>query len=299
VTFLGRSPRARELLTFRFLTRVRSSFLANQGLLLAGAIAFYTLFSIVPLFAVLLIALSKLVDREQLMRVVFAQLQLIAPGSAVVMMKDIETFLDHREVVGSVGVIVMIVFGSLAFSVLERAMAVIFAHRKEVHRRRFLTSVLIPYLYMGAIGVGLLLVALMMGFFQTLEKRELILYDTVVSLDGTSSLALQAVLIASEVVMFSSLYIVLPVGLGAWKHAFLGGAFATILWEATRRLMVWYFSTLSMVTTLYGSLSTTILALLTMEAASIVILLGAQVIAEYERLPKLGGPTGRLGSGIH
>ncbi len=39
-----------------------------------------------------------------------------------------------------------------------------------------------------------------------------------------------------------------------------------------------------MVGVVYGSLATTIVGLLSFEIASIILLLGAQVIAEYERL---------------
>ena len=39
-----------------------------------------------------------------------------------------------------------------------------------------------------------------------------------------------------------------------------------------------------MVGVVYGSLATTIIGLLSLEIASIILLLGAQVIAEYERL---------------
>jgi uncharacterized BrkB/YihY/UPF0761 family membrane protein len=57
-----------------------------------------------------------------------------------------------------------------------------------------------------------------------------------------------------------------------------------LLWEATRHILLWYFSTLSVVGVVYGSLATTIIGLLSLEIASIMLLLGAQVIAEYERL---------------
>ena len=57
-----------------------------------------------------------------------------------------------------------------------------------------------------------------------------------------------------------------------------------LLCEATRHILLWYFSTLSVVGVVYGSLATTIVGLLSFEIASIILLLGAQVIAEYERL---------------
>jgi uncharacterized BrkB/YihY/UPF0761 family membrane protein len=50
-----------------FALRVLRSFRANQGLLLAGAVAYYALLSIVPLLILILIALSQLIDQAQLL----------------------------------------------------------------------------------------------------------------------------------------------------------------------------------------------------------------------------------------
>jgi uncharacterized BrkB/YihY/UPF0761 family membrane protein len=67
------------------------------------------------------------------------------------------------------------------------------------------------------------------------------------------------------------------------RHALLGGIVAAVLWEIARHILVWYFSTLSFVNVIYGSLGTAVVILLSLEVASIILLLGAQVIAEFER----------------
>jgi len=59
---------------------------------------------------------------------------------------------------------------------------------------------------------------------------------------------------------------------------------ASVLWELTRHLLVWYFATLSQIGAVYGSLTTAIIVLLSLELASTLLLLGAQVIAEFERV---------------
>jgi uncharacterized BrkB/YihY/UPF0761 family membrane protein len=90
----------------------------------------------------------------------------------------------------------------------------------------------------------------------------------------------------------TTVYLVMPIGQLAWSHALIGGVAATLLWELTRHLLVWYFSTLSFVSIIYGSLATTIIILLSFEFAAIILLLGAQVIAVYERIDH-GGVTPR------
>jgi uncharacterized BrkB/YihY/UPF0761 family membrane protein len=49
-------------------------------------------------------------------------------------------------------------------------------------------------------------------------------------------------------------------------------------------LLVWYFSKLSLVNVIYGSFATAIIILVSLEVGAIILLLGAQVIAEYERI---------------
>jgi membrane protein len=68
------------------------------------------------------------------------------------------------------------------------------------------------------------------------------------------------------------------------------------LWEITRRVLVWYFRVLSMVNVIYGSIATTVVALLSIEVAVLILLFGAQVIAELERKP--GKSTTEEGTGF-
>jgi YihY family inner membrane protein len=87
-----------------------------------------------------------------------------------------------------------------------------------------------------------------------------------------------------EILLLSSIYYFMPVGRLTAHHALIGGATAALLWELIRHALGWYFGTLSQVSVVYGSLTTAIIVLLSMEVAATLLLLGAQVIAEYERI---------------
>ena len=75
-----------------------------------------------------------------------------------------------------------------------------------------------------------------------------------------------------------------PVGRLRISHALIGGVTAAVLWELTRHALTWYFATLSQVSVVYGSLTSAIAVLLSLELAATLLLLGAQVISEYERV---------------
>src|SRR5207244_9439509 len=92
--------------------------------------------------------------------------------------------------------------------------------------------------------------------------------------------------VIGEVLLLTSVYMVMPVGRLSLRHALIGGVTAGLLWELTRHVLVWYFATLSQVSVVYGSLTTAIVVLFSLEIAATVLLLGAQVISEYERAPR-------------
>lgn len=266
-----------------FLGRVLAGFRANQGFLLAGGIAYYTLLSILPLLILLLIALSHVVDEAQLVTTLARYLDMIVPGQAEAFMDEMAAFLAHRAVIGWVLIGTLVFFSSLAFTVLENAMSVIFHHRVRIRRRHFLVSALIPYCYIMVLGIGLLLVTVVAGALQAIGAETVEILGRTWSLGGVSGLLLYLLGVGGEVLMLTSIYLVMPVGRLSLRHALIGGATATLLWEITRHTLIWYFATLSQVKLVYGSLTTSIVVLLSLDVAAMVLLLGAQVIAEYER----------------
>ena len=266
-----------------FFLNVLRDFRRNQGLLLSGAVAYYALLSLIPMLIVILVILSHFVDQNRLLQTVSSNLSMIIPGYAAALTRQVRVFIEHRHVVGIVGTVSVLFFSSLAFSVLENAMAVIFFHRAKVHHRHFLVSALIPYAYIFLVAMGMLVVSLISGALQTLEARQLVILGWNLSLEEAPRIAVYAMGIAGEIMMLTSLYLVMPVGRITFRHALVGGISATFLWEISRRVLVWYYSTLSLVNVIYGSFAAAVVTLLSIEVAAIIILLGAQVIAELDR----------------
>jgi len=269
-----------------FALRVVRAFRSNQGLLLAGAVAYYTLLSIVPLLILILIALSQIIDQGQLLTALGRYLEWLIPGQSTAVIGELTHFLDHRGVIGWVLLVTMVFFSSLAFTVLENAMSVIFLHRVVIRRRRFLVSAVMPYCYILFLGLGLLLVTLVSGSLQAMGAERIEFLGRDWSLQGISGALLYLFGVAGEILVLTSIYLVMPVGRPSWRHALVGGITATALWEITRHALVWYFGTLSQVTVVYGSLAMAVIVLLSLEIAATLLLLGAQVIAEYEHIGK-------------
>ncbi len=267
-----------------FVVQTLKAFRANQGMLLAGALAYYALLSIVPLLILVVIALSHLVNQQVLLDSLAHLLEWLVPGQAKAIVRELTNFLAHRAVIGWVLLCTMIFFSSLAFTVLENAMSVIFVHRVTIHRRHFLISALLPYCYSLSLGLGVLLVTLVSSALQAVGTSSIDAFGWHVSLVGASRVLLYLFGVAGEIFVLTSIYLVIPVGRPTFSHALVGAIAAALLWEATRHVLVWYFATLSQVSVVYGSLTTAIVVLFSLEALATLLLFGAQLIAEYERL---------------
>src|SRR5207344_49600 len=85
-----------------FALRVLKGFRANQGLLLAGAVAYYALLSIVPLLILIVIALSHVVDQGELLQTLQRYLEWLVPGQSGAVVRELANFLEHRDVMGGV-----------------------------------------------------------------------------------------------------------------------------------------------------------------------------------------------------
>jgi membrane protein len=276
-----------------FLLRVGRNFMGNKGLLLAGAVAYHTLLSIVPMSILALVALTHLIDQQQLIQTLSRYLEMAIPGYAATLTQQVQAFLEHRAAIGFIGFLGLLSFSSLAVSMMQSAMSVIFSGHAKASRRNFLLSAIIPYGYVFVMGLGIVLVSTLISAIDYLESRHLVILGWSLNLGGSTGAALYSFGIVGEVLLFTSFYLVLPVVRVELRHALSGGLAAAVLWEITRRVLVWYYASISMVNVIYGSIAITIVALLSIEMVALILLLGAQVIAEMQPDASVGdrGPA--------
>jgi YihY family inner membrane protein len=286
-------PRTSYVLTnpVAFSLRVLKAFKANQGLLLAGAVAYYALLSIVPMLILMVIALSYVMDQDVLLATVRQALVYVVPGGSGAVVEELKAFLEHGEVIGWVLFITMLFFSSLGFKVLESAILVIFLHRVQTRRRQLIVSLLLPFGYIALIAAALVLSAFLNTNLIAIGGEHIVILGHSWSLGGFSRGVFYLAGVLGEILLISAIYYFMPVGRLPARHALIGGAAASLLWELIRPALGWYFVSLSQVGLVYGSLTTAIIVLLSLEVAATLLLLGAQVIAIYERIEIDGIPV--------
>ncbi len=276
--------------TVRFAGRVVAAFLHNRGILLAGGVGYNALLSLVPFLTLTVAVLSIFFDEERILGILRPQLKLLVPQHADTLLQTAESFLQSQAAASLVSFVFLLFFSSIAFRMLEEAVAALFHNSSEGVRRSFWVSAVMPYLFMLLLMIALFFLTLLTSSIDALGDRELRLFGTEISLAFGAQFLLRTVSFLGTVSLFAAIYRVLPVVRISMRRAFIGGLAAAVLWRLVGKFMVYYFTNISMVNLLYGSLATVVVVLLFLEIAFIILLLGAQVIAELETSAAAGVP---------
>lgn len=275
--------------TLAFTWRVFGDFRKNRGFLLASALGYNTLLSIVPLFALVAVVLSTVLDGRMLVEVIGTQVDTVMPGRSGIVTEAFAAFVEQRTAIGIIGFGGLLFFSAIGFRMLDEAFSVVFHRNRRGRTSHPMRGFVLPLAYVLLIGIGIFALALVMVAFDTLPEHGVRWFGLSVD-PGTAVPLIKLLAFVGLVLLVSSFYWIMPVAhVRPWR-ALVGGLIATTLWEVVRSIMVWYFANLSLVDILYGSFGTVVVVLLGLEVAAIILLLGAEIIAELERAAVRGRP---------
>jgi membrane protein len=267
----------------RFASRVlRDFFTRNHGLLLTAAVSHNMMLSLIPLSAVLMVVFSHFIDQSLLLETITTEVSLIAPGFAPTLTEVLDGFLRSRQVIGWVGLFSLFAFSSLAFRVMEDAMAIIFQRPLLPLKRKFWVSALMPYFFVVIVAVGLIVITAVNAIIDAQSSKSLTILGIDLQLHQQLNHLIYLTGLMGLVLLFTLFYKIMPVVKVSFRRAIIGGLTATILWEIVRHLLVSYYTNVSIVNVLYGSMATIVIVLLIMESVALILLLGAQVIADLQ-----------------
>jgi membrane protein len=258
----------------RFALRVVRAFAANKGLVLAGALAYSALLSLVPLLLVVVAVASLVLEPTFIVTVVSERMAgVVLPTQAAPIARSVESFVREPQAGGWLAFAALLFFSTAGFRVLQEAIDVIFRHRHLAHGERALwASALMSLAFVAGVSGAL-----------ALELLAAFRFDAFGS-DG----ALRAASFLGIALMLAAAYHFMPIGSVRPKLALIGGVAAALLWEGVQAVLAWYYQSLSLVNVIYGSIAGVVVLLLSLEAGASIVLLGAQIIAELERSADAG-----------
>lgn len=242
----------------------------------AAAIAYYAIFSLVPLSLITLSIFGLVVKSETITTFVFDQLPLKETPSVRENVQSIVQRAHDISVAGlSFGVIALIWSSSGIFSAVRKGLNAA-AHRKR--QRSYWHGKLIDIALIPALGILVTFSIGLTAASQVVIER----LGSIGPLNFDTNLALR---ISSYVIpavfsfgMFGLLYKYVPTVRPAWTETLAGAAFATLLFELTKNFyaVVFALTAFSKDTAIYAGFGTALGFLLWLFLNASILLLGAE-----------------------
>ncbi|MBI3698502.1 MAG: YihY/virulence factor BrkB family protein [Acidobacteria bacterium] len=134
-------------------------------------------------------------------------------------------------------------------------------------------------------GVPLLAATLLLFFGQQIENWLLANLREVSDLVRFAGKAVRWVLsLGTSGFVIGLLYYVGPNRPQRWRFVWPGAVLATVLWLPATLLFAWYVKNVARYRDLYGSISTAVVLLIWMYLVNLIVMVGCEFNAEYERL---------------
>lgn len=257
------------------------TFYRDNCSLMAAAISFYAILSVIPLFLVFMsISGFILHSSKQALEAVIVLLWRISPTSTVEVFKILTDLMQRKTVFGLIGLAGLTWTASHIFSAVENSMNIVWKVEKgrAYWHSKFLTLLLVP------ITVLIMLSSLAFTALYALAKNiELPLIGLKLSqAHWLSQLAVILLPLILGFIMFFLTYKIIPNRKIDAKAALIGALCASGMWEIAKFLFDVYIKRYGSFQKMYGSFGTIVVMLIWIYYSSFVVLIGAEIGSNYE-----------------
>jgi membrane protein len=258
-------------------------FLRDDGPLLAGSIAYFSIMSFIP-FCLVLVAMFGyfLGGNADFYHFFSARLSRFFPEAASEIAKQLTALISYRKI-GIFTLVVYAYFSYQFYTAIEEAMRVIFRQKK---RRSVLTSIVFSFFIVTLIAV-LIAISFLATSAVLMLKSLLSIFPALEVSAITTFLVRFVIPVFLVLFVTTSLYKFLPLKKVRLVHAFRGGIFTSVFLEVARHLFTLYVMLASgRYGAIYGSLSTFVILLLWVFYSSAIFFIGAEIVRNLgERVP--------------
>ncbi len=255
-------------------------FLAHDCPLLAAGLAFYTILSLFPLLLGLTAIFGLLMESAALQQQLIAMVGSAFPGSTDLINRTVDEAVDARGTIGVVSLLTLMWTATQVFAALRRALNR--AWNVE-HTRPFVRQKLLEMGMVGSVALLVLVSWAAVSLFFVIRP----LLPAALWVPGSGSVAgvvTALVPVALSFGVFALLYRFVPETSVTWADSWPGALLAALLFEAGKYAFSWYLANVARYSLLYGSLGTTIAFLMWAYLSALILLLGAELTAEYAHL---------------
>jgi len=251
---------------------------------LSAGVAYYSVFSVFPLLLGLLAisgtVFTSITLQEQFLDYVTESM----PGSKEFVSKNIEELVRFRGALGIGAILGLLWSGSSAFGAMSRAINRAWDVDKD---RPFYVAKTLHIIIALSVGILFLLSSFASVAIELLSNysRDLGLPGHEFFLDfGLGNLMLKVVPWSITFAVFLLLYRFVPNCKTYWRYVWTGAVVATILFEASKGIFMWYLVNVANYELIYGSVASMMVLLFWAYVSAFILILGAEISSEYGRM---------------
>jgi len=274
------------------LVRTALAFDHDDGAVMSRSIAYYALFSLFPLLLVLMSFSSSMLAQEEAQQALVQFVERYMPAAGELVQANIEQVIQARSTVGILALLGLLWSASGVFTAIYRSVNRAWGNPKSElfwAEKLFGLAVVIV---VGFLLVGTTFYTTLINVIRSWQLE--ILGQRVFEDPGTGRLLgwVSALLPAAvSVVTFTILYRTIPRNRVTWRDAWLGGLVAGFVGAAARQIYTWYLANFARYSLIYGSVGAIIGFLLWSYLSAMILLLGAELTAQYSHWRQAGKPV--------
>ena len=246
---------------------------------MAAGVAYYTFLSLFPLLLGTVVILSFFVDSNNIEHSISNVLDNYVPGSKDLVVANVQAVLHARGAVGFLTVVGMLWTGSALFGVINRVVNRAWNVRRErpffIGKPRQLL-LLIAFAVLFTLSLAVVSTARLASELTGLGQ----VYDIL------ARFFLQGVSLVLTYAIFLITYKFMPNTKTHWRYIWLGALVAAVLFEICENGFILYLERFANFENVYGTLAPVLGLLVWAYVASLILILGAEMAAEYGRLSR-------------
>jgi membrane protein len=271
--------------------RTALAFDQDDGAMVARSIAYYALFSLLPVILVVIALSSSVLAVEDTKQTVLEVVGRYFPPAVELVEENIEQVLSARNTIGILALLGLFWSASGVFTAMYRAVNRAWGNPKS---ELFWTEKLYGLAVVFVFGLLLLVTTLygitasvLQGWQVSFLGWQPFVDSRTAQLWGWLTTLVPPVV---TVVTFAILYRTIPRNRVTWRDVWLGGLLAGLTWEAARRAYAWYLANFARYSLIYGSLGAIIGFMLYAYLSAMILLLGAEFTAQHTAWRQAGRP---------
>jgi len=259
----------------RVARRTIGSFLEHEALQYAGSMAYFGVLSMFQLLVLGVVVLSVVVGEGQARTIVIDQVRTATPLDTAAIGAVIDAVIKARGDMTAVG-LAFLVWGALGvFAALSSGISRAFT---GAPRRGFIQDKILGLLLLTLTGI-LALASIAIGIVTGIVQRSAA--DRVSAVPGGAFALSAAGIVLPFLLIFAALvliYRLVPSQRVTFGEIWPGALVAALLWTALRAAFTYYVTDVAHYDTAFGPISAAITLLVFLYFASVVLLLGAEVV---------------------